>query len=317
MRARDVLSFIAFGLMIAFSVAYIGSLGVRVGPPSNRTNVSMTVADINGLVVDSNVMLRGVPVGKVSRIASSVDGATVDFYIDDRFRIPVDSEVQLENLSALGETYIGLVPRSADGPMFRDGQHVATKSIRQPPSITELAVSVGRVLSQLDADAVERILAEGDAALPDPNSVLPNLTHASQLLRNTAADMHGQGRVLLSNFQTLLQNAGWVGPTLADTVPGLKGTAVGAQKIMQEFSAGALDLRPEGMRTFGDLLRRIQKLLDDNSGDIKVLGEALRPHLKAIAGALLNFDPSQILSNILDTVPEEGAITLHVSIPQN
>lgn len=71
------------------------------------------------------------------------------------------------------------------------------------------------------------------------------------------------------------------------------------------------------MRKFGHLLSRVQKLLDQNGGDLKVLGEALRPRVKAIAGALLNFDPSQILSNILDTVPEDGAITLHVAIPQN
>ncbi|NDJ90079.1 MULTISPECIES: MlaD family protein [Mycolicibacter] len=317
MRGRDFLSFVVFGLMIAFAVGYIGALGVRVRPPSDRTNLSMTVADINGLVVDSNILLRGVPVGKVSKIASSVDGATVDFYVDGRFRIPADTEVRLENLSALGETYIGLVPRREDGPMLRDGQHIATESVIQPASITELAVSVGRVLSQADPDAVERILVEGDAALPDPNSVLPNLTHASELLRNTAADMHGHGRVLLSNFQTLLQNAGWVGPTLANTVPGIRGSALGAQRIMQEFSVGGLELRPEGMVTMGDLLRRIQKLLDDNGGDLKVIGEAIRPKMKGIAGALLTFDPSQILANIVGALPEDGAITLHVTIPEN
>jgi hypothetical protein len=39
--------------------------------------------------------------------------------------------------------------------------------------------------------------------------------------------------------------------------------------------------------------------------------------VRAIAGALLNFDPSQILANILDTVPADGAITLRVTIPPN
>ncbi len=68
---------------------------------------------------------------------------------------------------------------------------------------------------------------------------------------------------------------------------------------------------------FKDLLDRIQRLLDNNGGDLKVLGEAFQPQLKGIAGALLNFDSSQILSNILDSVPEDGAVTLHVTIPQS
>ena len=115
MRTRDAVTFIAFGLMIAVSVGYIASLGVRVRPPSNRTNVSMEVADTNSLVVGSNVLLRGVPVGKVSKIDGSIHAATIDFYVDNRYRVPVDSEVRLENLSALGESYIGLFPQRDDG----------------------------------------------------------------------------------------------------------------------------------------------------------------------------------------------------------
>jgi hypothetical protein len=45
------------------------------------------------------------------------------------------------------------------------------------------------------------------------------------------------------------------------------------------------------------------------------LGEALLPKLKGIAGALMNFDTGQILSNFLASVPPDGAITLHVTIP--
>ena len=317
MRGRDVLSFMAFAVMIVFALSYIGSLGVRVRPPSDRTNLSMTVADINGIVVDSNILLRGVPVGKVSHIESSVAGATIDFYVDGRFPIPADCDVRLDNLSALGETYIGLFPRRQGGPMLHDGQHIATELVEQPPSITELAASVTRLLNQLDPDALERIIGEADAALPDPNSVLPNLGHASELLRNTTANMHGQGRVLLSNFETLLQNAGWVGPVLASTAPKLSDSADKASQVLQGFSVGALEIKPGGMKKFGFFLDRIKKLLDANGGDLKVLGEAFRPRVRAIAGALLNFDPSQILANILDTVPEDGAITLRVTIPPN
>lgn len=70
------------------------------------------------------------------------------------------------------------------------------------------------------------------------------------------------------------------------------------------------------MKKFGFFINRIQKLLDANGGDLKVLGEAFRPRVRAIAGALLNFDPSQILTNILETVPEDGAITLRVTVPE-
>jgi len=317
MKVRDLLSLIAFGMIIAFAVGYIASLGVPIGPPSHRTNVSMNVADVNNLVVDSNVLLRGVPVGKVTKIASSIDGATVDFYIDDSFRVPVDCDVRLDNLSALGESYIGLFPRSPHGPMLRDGQHIATKSVIQPPSISELATSVVRVLNQLDPGALERVINEVDTALPDANSVLPNLSRTSSLLRNTAVDMHGHGRALLDNFQTLLRNAAWVGPVLADTAPPIRLIGQDAQIIWWSVIRLLYNGAPQFEADFKHLIDRVQGLLDNNGGDLKVLGEAFLPHIKGIAGALLNFDASQILANTLASLPQDGAITLHVTMPQN
>jgi len=303
--------------MIVFGIAYFGSLGLRIGLPSHRTDVSMMVADVNGLVVGSNVLLRGVPVGKVSNIDSSVNGATVRFYIRDQFHVPVDSEVRLENLSALGESYIALIPRTRSGPDLHDGQRIATEAIIQPPSISELATSVVRVLNQLDPGALERVVAEADTALPDPMSALPNLSRTSRLLRNTAADMHGHGQELLDNFQTLLRNAGWLGPLLAELTtqvnnfsPHLRGTLSTLPAIVH---SGA----PRILERFNDFIDRIQKFIDNNGGDLKVLGEAIRPHIKGIAGALLNFDTGQILANVLDGLPEDGTITLHIGIPKN
>ena len=72
-----------------------------------------------------------------------------------------------------------------------------------------------RVLNQLDPHQLSRVVGEADRGLPDPGAVLPNLTRASLLLRNTTADFKGQGRELLDNFQVLLQNASFVGPALA------------------------------------------------------------------------------------------------------
>jgi virulence factor Mce-like protein len=317
MKIRDVVTFIAFAAMITVAVAYVGSLGVRVGPPSHRTNISMQVDDINSLVVDSNVLLRGVQVGKVTNIQTSLSGATIDFYIDGGYQVPVDSEVRLENLSALGESYIGRVPKSRGGPVLRDGQRIATERVVAPASISELTTSVVRVLNQADPDALKRVVNETDIALPDPNSVLPNLARASTLLRNVAADMNGRGKALLDNFQTLLQNAGWLGPVLGDlsrTVPAVgrhTGNLLSDVNVFLEYQAYLL------VPNLNRYLDRIQRFLDISGGDLKVLGNEMLPHLKGIAGSLMNFDTGQILSNFMAMVPEDGTVTLHVTVPPN
>jgi hypothetical protein len=62
-------------------------------------------------------------------------------------------------------------------------------------------------------------------------------------------------------------------------------------------------------------LARVQNFLDTRGPDLKVYAEAFMPQIQNISGALMNFDTGQLLSNMLDSVPEDGTITLHVTTP--
>jgi phospholipid/cholesterol/gamma-HCH transport system substrate-binding protein len=314
-RLRNVISFLAFGAISVFAIGDLALLGVRVNPPPERTNLSMDVADVNGLVVGSNVLLRGVPIGKISSIGVTAKGASVGFYIANRYHIPVDSEMRLENLSALGETYIGLVPRSEDGPILRDGQRIATKDVHQPASISELTTSLVRVLDQIDPGALQRIIAESDAALPDPMIILPNLSRASTLLRNAVAIKNKNLHVLLDNFQTLLRNAGFVGPALASQGPYIRVIARSLQSVFTGYGRGVARGAPQTVLNFTKFIDRFQNLLDDRGPDLKVLLATLQPQVNAIAGSLMNFDTGQLLHHLLDAIPPDGTVTLRVAIP--
>lgn len=314
---RNALSIAGFVAIIGLSVGYIASFGLRSGPPANRTNLSMAVPDIKGIAVDSNVLLRGVPVGKVTQIRTGVSNAMIEFYVEGEHRIPVDTEVRLDNLSALGEAYIGLLPRTNEGPMLKDGQVIAADSVQVPPSISQLATSVVRLLNQLDPDQLKRILGEADAALPAPEQVLPNLARASMLLRNEAMSMHGRGQEVLDNFQTLLRNADWVGPVLADLGQPIADLGFYTAGILQGLQKVTAFGNPTNIKLFQKYIERFQAFLDSRGPDIKVLTEALLPQFKGMGGALMNFDSGQILDNILKSIPAEGAITLHVAIPDS
>jgi virulence factor Mce-like protein len=315
MKVKGALSFASFAVMIVFALGYFRSMGVSLTPPPERTSVSMAVHDISGLVVGSSVQLRGVPIGAVTSITTSLADATVNFYIDSHYKIPVDSDIRLENLSALGEAYVEFVPRSEGGPILQDGQRLATEAITQPPSISDLATTVVRVLNQFDPPALERIVDETDAALPSPTAVLPNLSRTATLLRNTAATMHGKGRDLLDNFQVLLRNAHWVGPVIAFNTPWL--TKMGHDFAALNDAAVVLHDRgaPQTLHNLSHLVGRLEHFLDHSGGDVKVLMQSMLPYLNDISGALMNLDTAQILRNALASVPEEGAVTLHVTIP--
>jgi ABC-type transporter Mla subunit MlaD len=276
--------------------------------------MAMNVPTINNMELDARVLLRGVPVGKVTGLDSTPEAGTIHFYVDGQYKIPHDSEIRLENLSALGESYIEIEPRHVDGPYWKNGEMLATEVVKTPHSISELGASVTRVLNEMNPTELSRVVGEADAALPDVNAVLPNLANASLLLRNTTADLHGQGRDVLRNFETLLQNADWVGPALADSAFSIGQIGDGIRRTASNAANTALATeQPTTTYVFGKLLQRLQKLLDDRGSDIRVLTEPLMPNIKAIAGAMGSIDTSQILSNLIASVPEDGAIELHIA----
>ena len=311
-KVRDIVSYAFFAIIIAIVLFYFSSFGLRVVPPSNRTNLSMNVPEINGLVPDSNVLLRGVPVGKVTKTRTDINAASVDFWVGGEYKIPVDTQVQLQNLSALGESYIELVPRSDDGPLLKDNQRIDTDRVVAPASVTELAATVTRILNQLEPGALQRIIAEADAAFPDPVRVLPNLSRASTLFNNMLNGLNGEGRVLLSNFGTLIRNSEWINPDLTAFTPNLTLIGQYTQDFFKNFPVIFGRDSPNSFRQLKFLLDRVQTLLDTNGGDLKVLGEAFQPKLNTIAATLMNFDTGQILDNFLNQVPAEGMITLRV-----
>jgi phospholipid/cholesterol/gamma-HCH transport system substrate-binding protein len=315
--AKNIASFAAFAMIVICAAVYIGSFGIRMGSPAHRINLSMAVPDVKGLVVGSSVLLRGVAIGKVTGVSSSVSDATIDFYIDGDQRIPVNSDVRLDNLSALGEAYVGFIPRTNQGPVLTDGQRIAAQSITVPPSISQLATSVVRVLNQLDPGQLERIVDEADVALPAPGEVLPNLSRASLLARNMVVGMHGKGQEVLDNLQTLLRNAGWVGPTLAELGPSVRATGDSASRVFTGMMNTVAWDNPKNIVLFQQFLARIQSFLDTRAPDLKVIAQALLPQFQGIGGALMNFDSAQILSNALSDIPKEGAVTLHVTIPDH
>jgi phospholipid/cholesterol/gamma-HCH transport system substrate-binding protein len=317
MNLKSGATFVVFTAMILAFVMYISSLGIRVSPSDHPTKLSMDVADINNLTVDSNVLLRGAPVGKVSQIDTSLHSATIHFYVEEAYAIPLNSVVRLENLSALGESYIEIEPRESGGQVYASGQQISTSDIKAPSSISELGTSVVRVMNQMDPGQLQNVIGEADDALPDPYAVLPNLARASVMIRNTVRDMHGAGRQVLDNSQSLLENADFLGPTLAESATGLRDLGLPLQRL---WNLGvAITLRndtPGNVFVFGKFLARIQKFLDDRGPDVRALTEPLTANIQAIAAALQTIDTSQVLTNLLSAVPEDGAINLHVTTPE-
>src|SRR5690242_10324830 len=92
--------------MIFFYIQAPTLLGV------GRMKVTMELPAAGGLYRFSNVTYRGVEIGKVTSVELTRDGAKATLSLNTSPKIPADLQAQVRSISAVGEQYVELRPRT-------------------------------------------------------------------------------------------------------------------------------------------------------------------------------------------------------------
>src|SRR5689334_23482741 len=96
---------------LIFSIGNVQSL--RIGPIQfleDSYKLTATFDDVTGLLINDNVKVAGVKVGKVTSV-KLVDGkAVVSFRVKDSVKLPTDSEATIRWRNLLGQRYLYLYP---------------------------------------------------------------------------------------------------------------------------------------------------------------------------------------------------------------
>lgn len=324
---RAAVSVIALLVLVAVALYYLGTVGLRVGDRGVRT-ASLTIPQSNGLVVGSRVLLRGVAIGRVTSVETSVRGVAVGWNYGDRYRIPVDSLFRVDNLSALGETYLGVIPQRDGGPTFDDRATIDTTKVTVPTTLDELAARVVRMLEQVNVKQLRSIINEVNKGLPSDPTVLSNIASASALLETTILSTRGSLDRLLTDFQPLLVKGAGIAPAMAAAGDPVERFAVGLGKFIGEGGKTAATSRsgtdgfivathaPDSLNNESKrLLEHVQVFLDRSSPDLKVIGEALLPPVTSFSATMRTVDLGSLMKTALATVGNGDGLVLRVATP--
>jgi phospholipid/cholesterol/gamma-HCH transport system substrate-binding protein len=145
---------IAVGLI--FSIGNVQSL--RIGPLQlldDTYRVNATFDDVTGLVLNDNVKVAGVKVGKVTGI-KVVDGrARVTFRVKHQLKLPVDTEATIRWRNLLGQRYLYLYPGNASTMIQSGGTIKKTTSV---VDLGELLNRLGPIVAAIDPPKVNEFL---------------------------------------------------------------------------------------------------------------------------------------------------------------
>ncbi|OBI98120.1 mammalian cell entry protein [Mycobacterium alsense] len=110
-----------------------------------KMTVTLKLPAAGGLYRFSNVTYRGVQMGKVTSIALTPNGAEAVMRLDTSPKIPAhDLEAKVLSVSAVGEYYVDLRPKTNSGPYLHDGSTITAGA-------QDLPQPIGPVLDQTSA----------------------------------------------------------------------------------------------------------------------------------------------------------------------
>ncbi|WTZ51687.1 MCE family protein [Nocardia sp. NBC_01388] len=246
---KTLVSNVALVSMMLAGASYLAFDIARVRPGGSYA-VTVQLDRSGGVQPGNDVTWRGYRVGKVRSVSITDGGAQVAAVaeIEDRYRIPADTDIKVAALSGAGEQYIDFQPHSEGAPFLKDGMviHFDPKRMTTPTPISQTLIDTSGLLAQIDPDKYRTILTELDTALSGGPDQLRHLIDGISLA--TA----GLDR-LLPQTENLIENLRLIAGTTAHAQPDLGTLTRNSQLLFDQATAANAELRQLLERAPGQL----------------------------------------------------------------
>ncbi|MGW0248368.1 MlaD family protein [Nocardia goodfellowii] len=278
----------------------VGVLGATPGP---RLHAVVDMRETGGLRAGSDVVYRGVNIGRVDDIWSVPGGVRLRLSYDADHRIPAALSLRVENLSALGEPVFAFLPESQEGPWLEDYARLSA-SVAVPASVPELLESTSQLLDQTDSAALARLTDSFTQSLAGLEAATPVIGHAADLLLITLIRHQPSLEAALRNLNRIMSDVDWVKPVMISAPPQLDafGATLG-ESYEYLFDGSALLRGDEVLSSWRAEEAQLVEFLQRFSPEVGALGVALRPVSAAVGPALGMVDFATFLDQVLATLP--------------
>lgn len=193
-----IASVIGIALMVVVYMQAPTLLGI------GRMKVTVEMPSTGGLYRFSNVTYRGVEVGKVTDVQPTREGAVATLSLQNSPKIPADLHAEVRSVSAVGEQYVDLVPRSASGPALHDGSVIPAKDVSVPQAVGPLLDQVSSLIDSIPKDKISPLLDESYKAFNGSGRELGSLFDSAATVVGDANKISDQSRALIDDSAPLL-----------------------------------------------------------------------------------------------------------------
>ena len=338
MRSRNA----KIGLAVALVLVLIGGIVTvaRSAGGIGRTNVVGYFANSTGIYNGDDVVILGVPVGKVEKIEPEPDRVKITFWYKHKYKVPADAKAAILSPSLVTPRSIQLTPAYTGGPVMQTDAVIPRERTAVPVEYDDFRQQLEKLTQILQPTkpggtstlgafintAADNLRGQG----PDIRDTIIKLSQAISALGDHSGDLfstfknlsilvsalHDSGDLL----RQLNQNLAAVTNLLADD-PNEVGNAVrNLHAVVDDVQSFVADNK-ESLGTTSDKLASVTQTVDDSLDDVKQLLHVAptafqnflniyQPAQATLSGALAfnNFaNPVQFLCSAVQAAARLGA----------
>lgn len=176
---RTYVQLVIFVIITLVGVSYVGARYARLDRLVRDDSFTVVAhfADSGGIFAGGQVTYRGVKVGNVGKLVLTKDGS-VDVYLDidnEWDSIPADTKALVGNLSAVGEQYVELQPRTDEKPFLADHGEIKMSMTATPIQTDTLLTHLSDTVSSVDKAALRTTVDELGTAFADTGNDLQTI----------------------------------------------------------------------------------------------------------------------------------------------
>jgi phospholipid/cholesterol/gamma-HCH transport system substrate-binding protein len=294
---------LAFAVLSAVGIVYVAAnyLGFVDRVLGRGITVQATLPTSGGLFEGSAVTYRGVKVGKVSQMRTSVEGVELTLSLEHDTRLPVDSPMFVHNLTAVGEQYLDFEPPDDEPPYAENGDVLRGSADSLPTDEADLLIELNDFVQSVDEGNLQVVVKElGDMFEETGEPLERLLDNSSRFIEEANANAEEtialleDGLVVLDtqqdnadNITSFARDLRLLTGALADSDRDLRRTLQGTPGTAREVEALLLDLEPTLPVLLGNAISINQVMISHLNG----LEQLLVTFPRTIAGGFTGTTP--------------------------
>ena len=308
-----IVGIVGLFVMVVFYIQAPTLLGI------GKMTITLELPATGNLYRFSNVTYRGVQIGKVTAVGLTPHGAKATLSLDTSPKIPADLQAEVRSISAVGEQYVDLRPRTDSPPYLRDGSVIAVSDTTIPQPIGPVLDQTSKLINSIPKGKLSELLDESFKAFNgagyDFGSLFDSSADISAYLNNVA----DQTRTLTEDTGPLLDTQAQTADSIRLWARSLAGFTGQVAKNDPQFRT-LLQKGPGALNEASRLLEQIKPTLPVLLANLTTIGQIGVTYHASIEQVLVLLPPftAAIQSFIGNKAPSglaAGAFNLVISDP--